>query len=90
MALPYRAELHPTKLELLAAWLSARAGTGAQANAIVCAGASFRFDDPESAVAVETMLVRTGSAPIHQVPLTTETHPLHDGNPPSELPLNGR
>ncbi len=80
MALLHRAELHPTKLELLAAWLPGRGWYRAEANADLVRVASFRFDDPEGAVGIETMLVRTGRGPIHQVPLTYRDAPLQDGD----------
>ena len=80
MALLHRAELHPTKLELLAAWLPGRGWYQAEAGTDVVRVASFRFDDPDGAVGIETMLVRSGSGPIHQVPLTYRDAPLPGGD----------
>jgi hypothetical protein len=80
MALLHRAELHPTKLELLAAWLPGRGWYRAGADADPVRVASFRFDDPDGVVGVETMLVRAGDGPILQVPLTYRDAPLHDGD----------
>ncbi|WP_326555297.1 CG0192-related protein [Micromonospora sp. NBC_01813] len=76
MALLHRAELRPTKLELLAAWLPARdwyqdPGTGELTRV-----AAYRFDDPAGQVGIETFLVRTGDGPVHQVPLTYRGAPL--------------
>ena len=77
----HRAELHPTKLELLAAWLPGRGWYRTQANADLVRVASFRFDDPDGAVGIETMLgIRTDRGPIHQVPLTYRDAPLLDGD----------
>jgi hypothetical protein len=76
VALLYRAKLTPTKLELIAAWLPSQpwappiAGDG-----LVNAGA-FRFDDPAGQVGMETILVRSGSGPAVQVPLTYRAGPL--------------
>lgn len=69
------AELRPTKLELLAAWLPSRAwyrGGVADLERV----AAFRFDDPAGAVGIETMLVRSGDGPVHQVPVTYRDAPL--------------
>jgi hypothetical protein len=80
MALLHRAELHPTKLELLAAWLPGRRWYQGQAAADVVRVAAYRFDDPAGEVGIETMLVRAGDGPIHQVPLTYRGTPLDGGD----------
>jgi hypothetical protein len=79
MALLHQAELHPTKLELLAAWLPGHRwyqGRGAD----IVRVAAYRFDDPAGAVGIETMLVRAGDGPIYQVPLTYRDAPLDGGD----------
>jgi hypothetical protein len=76
MALLHQAELHPTKLELLAAWLPGRRWYEGQAAADLVRVATYRFDDPAGAVGIESMLVRTGDGPIHHVPLTYRGAPL--------------
>lgn len=78
MALIHRATLRPTKLELLAAWLPGRDWYTGPEGAVERVG-SFRFDDPAGAVGIETMLVRVGDGPVHQVPLTYRDAPLADG-----------
>ncbi|MEU4380777.1 CG0192-related protein [Micromonospora echinofusca] len=78
MALLHRAEMHPTKFALLAAWLPGRPWY--QGPADVERVASYRFDDPAGAVGVETMLVRAGDGPVHQVPLTYRGAPLDGGD----------
>ncbi|MFG1954442.1 hypothetical protein [Micromonospora sp. NPDC048830] len=79
MALLYRAELHPTKLELLAGWLPGRPWYRGQAGDVVRL-ASYRFDDPAGKVGIETTLLRVGDGPVHQVPLTYRDAPLDGGD----------
>ena len=38
--------------------------------------AAYRFDDPAGEVGIETLLVRAGAGPVHQVPLTYRGAPL--------------
>ncbi|MFI7515136.1 hypothetical protein ACIBVK_16785 [Micromonospora echinofusca] len=80
MALLHRAEMHPTKFALLAAWLPGRPWYQGPAGADVERVASYRFDDPAGAVGVETLLVRAGDGPVHQVPLTYRGAPLDGGD----------
>lgn len=78
MALVHRATLKPTKLELLAAWLPGRdwyRGSDADLGRV----AGYRFDDPAGEVGIETLLVRAGDGPVHQVPLTYRGAPLDGG-----------
>ncbi|MER6581784.1 hypothetical protein [Nonomuraea sp. NPDC001023] len=75
MALLYQATLRPTKLELLSGWLPGRpwySGSAGEMRHV----ASFRFDDPAGAVGMETILVRVGDGPVHQMPLTYREAPL--------------
>lgn len=80
MALLHRAELHPSKLELLAAWLPGRRWYQGQAAAGLERVAAYRFDDPAGEVGVETLLVRALEGPIHQVPVTYRGAPLDGGD----------
>jgi hypothetical protein len=80
MALLHRAELHPTKLELLMGWLPDRRWYREESAAGLARVASYRFDDPAGAVGIETMLVMAGDGPIYQVPLTYRDAPLEDGD----------
>jgi hypothetical protein len=80
MALLYRAELHPTKLELLAAWLPGRPWYRGHPGADIVRVAGCRFDDPAGAVGIETMLVGAGDGVIHQVPLTYRGAPMDGGD----------
>jgi hypothetical protein len=75
MALLHRAELHPTKLELLTAWLPTRPwyrGPVADLRRV----ASYRFDDPAGEVGIETLLVRASGGRLLQTPLTYRNMPL--------------
>ncbi|MCM0676409.1 hypothetical protein NCC78_17195 [Micromonospora phytophila] len=82
MALLHRAKLHPTKLELLAAWLPGRPWYRGEATADVVSLAAYRFDDPAGEVGIETIVVGVGAGagagagPVHQVPLTYRGAPL--------------
>ncbi|WBB71623.1 hypothetical protein O7602_17950 [Micromonospora sp. WMMD1128] len=76
MALLHRAELRPTKLELLVGWLPGRPWFAGEAGAPVTRVAAYRFDDPAGAVGMETLLVRAGEGPVLQVPLTYRGAPL--------------
>jgi hypothetical protein len=76
MALLHRADLTPTKLELLAGWLPGRPWFAGPPEGEVVRVAAYRFDDPAGAVGLETMLVRAGDGPVLQVPLTYRGAPL--------------
>jgi len=80
MALLYRAELRPTKLELLESWAPIQPWFVGDASAGLISVASFRFDDPEGEVGIETLLVRAGDGPVLQVPLTYRGAPLPGGD----------
>jgi hypothetical protein len=79
MALIHRATLRPTKLELLSAWLPEQAWYAGPAGEVRRV-AAYRFDDPAGAVGIETVLVRAGAGPVHQVPLTYRDAPLPGGD----------
>ncbi|MBU8860033.1 MULTISPECIES: hypothetical protein [unclassified Micromonospora] len=76
MALLHRAELRPSKLELLVPWLPGRSWFAGDAGAEVTRVAAYRFDDPAGEVGVETLLVRAGDGPVLQVPMTYRGAPL--------------
>ncbi|MEB7448546.1 CG0192-related protein [Arthrobacter koreensis] len=81
MALIHKADLNPTKIELISGWLStvpwftAADGTGNRAEPL----AAYRFDDPEGQVGMETHIVRSGNLTL-QVPLTYRAGPLEGGD----------
>jgi hypothetical protein len=76
VAILHRAELRPTKLELLTGWLPGRPWYAGPSTPDLSPVASFRFDDPAGEVGIETMLVRAGDGRILQVPLTYRSAPL--------------
>ena len=78
MAILHRAEIRPTKLELLAAWLPTQPWYPGPTDAELSQVGAFRFDDPAGEVGVETILVRPGDGPVVQVPLTYRGAPLAD------------
>lgn len=69
MALMHQAELHPSKLELVSAWLPGRGWSGGS-DAGWERVTSFRFDDPDGEVGMETIVLRTPGGALVQVPLT--------------------
>jgi hypothetical protein len=73
----HRATLTPTKAELIAEWIPTRPW-GPSATEPVAVVGSFRFDDPDGRVGLETHIVRAGSA-LFQVPLTYRDQPLEGG-----------
>jgi hypothetical protein len=80
MALLHRADLRPTKLELLATWLPGRPWYRGHPGADIARVAAFRFDDPAGAVGIETMLVEAGDGVTYQVPLTYRDAPMAGGD----------
>ena len=78
MALLHRAELRPSKIELIAQWAPTQPWFDGEVAGLTSVGA-FRFDDPEGEVGVETLLVRAGDGPVLQVPLTYRGAPLPGG-----------
>lgn len=75
MAILHRATLHPSKPELIAAWLDREPGGGSGELEVL---GSYRFDDPAGEVGVEAFLVRRGETVLH-LPLTYRDRPLDDG-----------
>jgi len=77
MAHLHRAELAPSKIELLDAWVPAQpwfeGDTGDEGLRSV---AAYRFDDPAGEVGVETVVVATADGVQLQVPLTYRDAPL--------------
>ncbi|MFQ4147630.1 hypothetical protein AAGW05_02860 [Arthrobacter sp. LAPM80] len=74
MAIVYAAQLRPSKMELLAAWLPQQPWFAADAAQLVSLG-SFRFDDPDGEVGVESHFLSAGQHVFH-VPLTYRGTPL--------------
>ncbi|OJF11077.1 CG0192-related protein [Couchioplanes caeruleus] len=76
MALLHRADLTPTKIELLTGWLPGRPWYPEESAAGLARVAAFRFDDPAGQVGIETVLVGVGDGPVYQVPMTYRAAPL--------------
>lgn len=74
MAIFHRATITPTKTELIAEWAPTRVWGPAAGDSIEVIG-SYRFDDPDGRVGMETHLVTAGGA-LMQVPLTYRDEPL--------------
>ncbi len=78
MAILHQAQIKPSKLELLTDWLPTQSWFAGEADAEFINVASYRFDDPEGEVGVETILVRAGTGPVMQAPLTYRGAPLDE------------
>lgn len=76
MALLHRADVRPTKVELLTGWLPGRPWYRGPAAPEFRRVDSFRFDDPQGRVGIETLLVQAGDGPVLQAPLTYRDAPL--------------
>ncbi|NUO57689.1 MAG: hypothetical protein HOV71_31885 [Hamadaea sp.] len=76
MAVVYKADLQPSKLDLVNAWLPGRPWFAGPAGVPVDRIAACRFDDPAGEVGVEAILVRAGDGPIYHTPLTYRGAPL--------------
>jgi hypothetical protein len=74
MALFHRATITPGKSELIAAWVPTRSW-GPPVDVPVDVIGSYRFDDPDGRVGMETHLVTAGGVLLH-VPLTYRDEPL--------------
>lgn len=79
MAHIYAADLHPGKMELISAWLPTTDWYPGTAQLAVEHVGSFRFDDPDGEVGIETHLVAAG-ANVLQIPLTYRAAPLKGGD----------
>jgi maltokinase-like protein len=72
MAIFHRATITPTKAELIAEWAPTQPWGAPDASTLI---GSYRFDDPEGRVGMETHLVAAGDV-VLQVPLTYRDEPL--------------
>ncbi len=75
-----QADLHPSKLELLTDWLPTRSWYQGPATPELSRVASFRFDDPDGEVGIETILVQADNGVLMQTPLTYRSAPLAGGD----------
>jgi hypothetical protein len=77
MAIFHRATIKPTKEELLAAWAPTQPWGPPAEEPLEVIG-SYRFDDPDGRVGMESFLCSAGGQLLH-VPLTSRDEPLGDG-----------
>ncbi len=82
MAIVHRADLRPSKVELLAAWLPQQPWCDSTGD--VDRVAAFRFDDPAGEVGIESYVMRRGTAVFH-VPMTYRGAPLEGATLIGEL-----
>jgi hypothetical protein len=75
MAIIYRTDLNPTKLDLVGSWLPGREWYPGEAAGLERVSAA-RFDDPDGQVGIEIFLVRAPGGPLTQVPMTYRPAPL--------------
>ena len=78
MAIFHRATITPTKAELIEQWAPTQPW-GPSADVALEVIGSFRFDDPEGRVGMETHIVKAGDT-VLQVPLTYRDEPLPGGD----------
>jgi hypothetical protein len=71
--------LRPSKLELLTRWLPTRTWYRGDEVPELARVASFRFDDPDGEVGIETLLIHAGGGLLYQIPLTYRGAPLQGG-----------
>jgi hypothetical protein len=76
MALLHKADMTPTKIELLTGWVRAQPWFSGEADASLENVAAYRFDDPDGQVGIETILLQAGTGPLLQVPVTYRDAPL--------------
>ncbi|MBT2533057.1 hypothetical protein J7E83_13185 [Arthrobacter sp. ISL-48] len=77
MALIHTATLNPSKIELLRMWLPNQPWFGEGEPTDLRRLGSFRFDDPDGEVGIETLLI-TSKGAVFQVPLTYRDTPLQE------------
>lgn len=75
MAVHHPATIVPTKLELLQAWVPHQPWAGSADTSTLTRLGSYRFDDPDGEVGIETHLLAAADGQILQVPLTYRGSP---------------
>lgn len=75
MAIVFDAQLVPGKLELLQAWVPQQPWLGGVDASNLTELGSYRFDDPDGEVGIETHLLGTSDGQVLQVPLTYRSAP---------------
>jgi hypothetical protein len=87
MAIVHRAELTPSKAELLAQWLPTQDWYGGGPGPALTLAGAFRFDDPAGEVGIETILAvdDAGDGTVMHVPMTYRGSPMAAGTLIGEL-----
>jgi hypothetical protein len=80
MAVHHPARIAPTKLELLQAWVPRQPWAAGADTATITRLGSYRFDDPDGEVGMETHLLGTADEQVLQVALTYRGRPLADAD----------
>jgi hypothetical protein len=80
MAIIHKAQLVPSKIALLAAWVPARPWSGGVDGSGLAAAGAYRFDDPDGEVGIEIHLLTTDDGRTLQVPTTYRAEPLDDAD----------
>jgi hypothetical protein len=76
VAVHHSATIVPSKLELLQAWVPQQPWAGDADTSTLTKVGSYRFDDPDGEVGIETHLLATADGQVLQVPLTYRGAPL--------------
>ncbi len=76
VAIIHRAQLNPSKNDLLRAWVPKQPWLGSVDCSTLERVDAYRFDDPDGEVGIETHLMRSADGRILQVPLTYRGAPL--------------
>lgn len=75
MALIYQTTMSPTKLDLLAQWLPKQTWFRGNPDQLESLG-SYRIDDPDGEVGLESILLTAGDATVYHVPLSYRSGPI--------------
>jgi hypothetical protein len=81
MAILHRAEVTPTKIELVQSWAPHQPFFEGDVESELSVLASFRYDDPLGEVGVETLIVRVAEDELLHIPVTYRGAPLDGGEP---------
>jgi hypothetical protein len=79
MAILHRAEVTPTKIELVQSWAPGQPFFEGDVDSELTLIASFRYDDPQGEVGIETLIVQVSEGELLHVPVTYRGAPLEGG-----------
>ncbi|PRY67195.1 hypothetical protein B0I08_10790 [Glaciihabitans tibetensis] len=81
MAILHPAQVTPSKIELVQSWAPQQPFFKGDVAAELSVIASFRYDDPQGEVGIETLIVRVPEGELLHVPVTYRGAPLEGGEP---------